>query len=476
MSQADVMYAAMRARDYRFDGKFFVAVKTTGVYCRPICPVRPKRENVEFFRLASEAEKAGYRPCLRCRPESAPASPAWIGKSAVVQRALRHIAAGALLEADENEFADKFGMSARHLRRLFVDEIGQTPKQIADVQRLDFARTLVVETALPMTSIALNSSFASLRRFNEAFRNRFRRSPSEIRKRSSKTSAEEGITLTLAYRPPFDWAYLLDFFARHPITDVERIDGDMFERVFRLGKTTGVFQIKPVSKQAKLFLRVFTTDVGILYPLVRKVRAMFDLDSDPLLIANTFDAHPVLARALKRFPGLRIPGSFDGFEASVNAILGQVVSVSHAARLRKMLVKTFGEEGKHPLSGETISFFPSPKKLAAADLSSLGITRNKKSALHEFAERVASGRISLAEFQDPESFRKSLTDVRGIGNWTAEYISLRVLGDTDVFPSGDLVLRKSLARHSDLDLQHVRPWRSYAALHLWKSELLEQEN
>ena len=471
MKQADSMYKAMLARDYRFDGKFFVGVKTTGVYCRPVCPARPKRKNVEFFKRANDAEQAGYRPCLRCRPESAPASPAWIGKSAVVQRALRLVASGALLEVDEDQFAGRFGMSARHLRRLFATELGQTPKQIADTQRLNFARTLVVETALPMTEIAFNSGFASLRRFNEAFRNRFRRTPSQIRKSRRSRHPNEAIGLSLPYRPPFDWASLLAFFGSHSIPFVETVEHNSFERVFTVGPALGVIKVNASPEIPALQLQAHVSDFRCLNSLVRRVRAMFDLDSDPLLVANSLDNEPQLAKLRRRFPGLRIPGCWDGFETSVNAILGQVVSVSAGARLSRQLVEAYGTLATHPLTGAAIHLFPNAKTLAHANLAELRIPATKREAIRGLAIAVDSGQISLDESQDPGDFRTQLMAIRGIGLWTAQYISLRVLRDTDVFPASDWVLRKALARNRGIDVEATSPWRSYAALHLWKSEM-----
>lgn len=470
MNGDDAKYAAMLARDYRFDGKFFVGVKTTGVYCRPICPARPKRQNVEFFRRASEAERHGYRPCLRCRPEAAPASPAWLGKSAVVQRALRAIAAGILFSENEEEFAAHFGMSARHLRRLFTDELGQTPKQISDVQRLNFARSLVVETRLSITDIAMGAGFASLRRFNEAFKERFRRSPSELRRGEDSLADSSAIELSLAYRPPFDWTHHLDFFERHAVPFVERVVGGSFERVIRSGAKTGLLRVTCEPDEHRLVVKAFAADVSNLFSIVRRIRAMFDLDCDPLLIANAFESSPFLTKALKTFPGVRMPGAWDFFETSVQAILGQVVSVDQAGRICRQLVERLGEPGIHPLSGQPLFFFPGPKRLAEADLSTLPVSPSKRNALRELSRAIDSGRLSISDSQEPEAFRRALVEIPGIGKWTAEYLSLRLLGDTDSFPRSDLVLRRALARNPESVPGEVRPWRSYAALLLWKSE------
>ena len=461
-------YQALQARDYRFDGKFFVAVKTTGVYCRPICPARPKPENVVFFPDAASAEAAGYRPCLRCRPECAPRSPAWWGKRAVVQRALKLIANNELNHNNEEAFAQRLGMSARHLRRLFQEEIGRTPKQISDASRLNFARRLIVETPVPIMTVARSAGFASLRRFNDAFKKRFERAPSQLRKARSKIKTTEGIELKLAFRPPFDWQSLLRFYQSHPIPGVERVVENGFERVFRIDGSVGFLRVQPVAKQPQLNLSVVTEDPRILFEVVNRVRRMFDLDSDPMLIADSFARVPLLTKLVDRFPGLRVPGSWDPFETAVCSILGQVVSAQQRATLVDQLVRGYGEEIVHPVTEERAYLFPGPAVLASADLSEVRTSPARKEAVRDFSRRVLSGAISLSEAQDPLLFRKALLETKGLGPWSAEYISLRSIGDTDAFPRTDLILKRVIALHPDLDLEAVKPWRAYAAVYLWK--------
>ncbi|MBM4297722.1 MAG: DNA-3-methyladenine glycosylase 2 family protein, partial [Deltaproteobacteria bacterium] len=267
-------YKAMLARDARFDGKFFVGVKTTGIYCRPICPAQPKPENVEFFPDAAAAERAGYRPCLRCRPESAPRSAAWFGKKAVVQRALKLIAVNQFHVSNESEFAARLGLSARHLRRLFDDEIGQTPKQISDNNRLNFTRKLIVETNLPLRVVAQVAGFGSLRRFNDVLRRRFCRAPSQLRRAPSSGRVADGFELSLSYRPPYDWQAILDFYRSHLVEGVELVSDGCFERVFRLGETVGALRVRPVPDRAQLQLTVFTDKSQVLFEVVSRVRGM----------------------------------------------------------------------------------------------------------------------------------------------------------------------------------------------------------
>src|SRR5258706_1579693 len=471
--QAVVMkeyYEALRGRDYRFDGKFFVAVKTTGIYCRPICPARPKPENVVFFQDAASGEAAGYRPCLRCRPECAPLSPAWWGKRAVVQRALKLIANNALHQhTNDEEFAQRLGVSARHLRRLFDEEIGRTPKQIADANRLNFARRLIVETSLPMMTVARTAGYSSLRRFNDAFKKRFERAPTQLRKSRSTIRTTDGIDLKLSFRPPYDWQSLLRFYQSHPIPGVESVAENSFERVFRLEGTIGFLRVQPVTGRPQLKLNIVTEDPRVLFEVVNRIRRMFDLDSDPMLIAASFAQVPMLAKLVNGFPGLRVPGGWDPFETAVCSILGQVVSADQRASLVDQLVRGYGEEVIHPVTGSTAQLFPASAVLANSDLSKVRTSVARKEAVRDFSRRVRSGAISLSAAQEPMMFRKALLETKGLGSWSAEYISLRAIGDTDAFPRTDLILKRVMALHADLDLEAIKPWRSYAAIYLWKA-------
>lgn len=469
MKSHDTFYQAVLARDYRFDGKFFVAVKTTGVYCRPICPARPKRENVEFFKTAQAAERAGYRPCLRCRPESAPGSPAWNGKHATVERALKLIAQGALEHQTEDAFADRLGITARHLRRLFEKEFGQTPKQLHDHTRLNFARKLIVETQLPMTEIAFSAGFHSLRRFNDAVKRRFHRPPSALRSLRKGTQPTPMIRLSLPYRPPYDWNAVLDYYRRHQISGVETIESGMYARVFKLRETnsTGFFRVGAHGSKPELFLEMIISDTRQLLRAVQRVRYMFDLDSDPVLIANTFAQSNFLSSLLDKYPGARLARGFDPFETAIATILGQVISVTHGSRLMTQLVATYGEEIQHPVCGERARVFPTPRTLAESDLHALDITRQKRATIREFSTRVVEGAIQLVGAQDQEDFKTAVRTVKGIGEWSAEYMALRALGDTDAFPATDLVLHRFLKANPDLDPDAVRPWRGYLAVCLW---------
>lgn len=465
-SQADIYYKAMLARDYRFDGKFFVGVKTTGIYCRPICPAKPKRQNVEFFASSSGAEKAGYRPCMRCRPEAAPLSAAWSGKSAVVKRGLRMIAAGELEGMNEDQFASRFGMSARHLRRLFEEEVGRTPKQIAIEARLGFARKLISETQLPVSQIAGTAGFSSLRRFNDAFKKRFHQAPTAARKKL-QLKAEGGHSLRLAFRPPYDWETIVGFYRNHCIPGLDEVRDGRYERHFLLDGAPGFLSLSPPVKN-ELELRINCADPRVLFEVVRRVRRMFDLDSDPLLIANSFASVNELSKFHRKFPGLRLPRGWDPFESAISGILGQFVSVTFASQLVGQLVAEYGEIIVHPITGREVRVFPRPEVLAKANLEKIKTTGARKRTVQEFSRQVANGEIDLSDAQDPGVFREKLLALNGIGPWSSEYIALRAIGDTDAFPATDLILKRALEKHPRMNLDLVKPWRSYAAIYLWK--------
>jgi len=476
-NEEDTYYDAVAARDYRFDGKFFVGVKTTGVYCRPICPARPNKGNIIFFPDAQSAEKAGFRPCLRCRPESAPLSPAWSGSSTTIHRALKLIAGGRLAGATQDDIAGQLGMSARHLRRLFTEELGKTPNQIWAEYRLNFARTLIAETGLPMTEIAFSAGFSSLRRFNEAFKARFRRTPTELRRERRPISGDMTLRLRLSYRPLLDWNALLTYYQSHLIAGVENVKDNRYERVFSFGDAVGALRVSRPAGSEALELEVVTTATRHLYRIVQNVRRMFDLDSDPLLMANAFSQSPFMSALSEKYPGLRLAQRWDPFESAVFTILGQVVSVDHAMNLVGQLVKGCGTKIRNPLSGDTAYLFPRPETVADAPLADIQTTEARKETLRTFSRQISTGKLRLDSEQDPMAFRDSLLRIKGIGTWTADDIRLRALGDPDAFPADDLILKRALARHPEIRMETFKPWRGYAALYLWKeyAQILSQK-
>lgn len=467
MKKEDIYFQAMKTRDHRFDGKFFVGVKTTGIYCRPICPAKPKRENVEFFQSHIEAEKAAYRPCLRCRPESAPRSSAWIGKSAVVQRAVKVLHSQDVMDIDEERFAEQFGVSARHLRRLFVDEIGKTPKQLSFENRLNLSRKLITETALPISEIAFASGFSSIRRFNDAFKDRFKKAPREIRR--DKVARKEGLKVSISYRPPFDFLGLLSSYENHRVGNLEWFQDGKMHRVIAMHGKVGHIAISNNTEKSQLVVEVHFPDTSAIHTIITKVRHLFDLDSDPVIIANDLELNTTLKKLIKKFPGVRLPSGWDAFEVSISTILGQLVSVERGRALVHDLIELTGTDSKYVVNGTSVKLFPTPQQIMKADLSRLKTTGQRKQTLVDFSTAIYNGSLSLESTQDVNEFHKKILTIKGIGPWTAQYIALKALRDTDSFPASDLILARALALQPKNSMEPLRPWRGYAAALFWRS-------
>lgn len=466
MKKDDVFYNAMLARDPRFDGKFFVGVKTTDIYCRPICPAKPKRENVEFFSNHLAAEKAGYRPCLRCRPESAPQSPAWIGKSALVRRALKMIHHQETLEFNEDQFADLFGVSARHLRRLFVEEIGKTPKQLSAENRLNLARKLISETSLPVTEVAFASGFNSIRRFNDAFNDRFKKSPTEIRRKPS--SKENSLCVHLSYRPPFDFAGLMHFYKSHTVGDLEWLEEGCMHRIVEANGKVGKVTISDLPDESCIKLQIDFPDTSALFGIISRTRCLLDLDSDPVIVANCLESDKAMMALLKKHPGIRLPSGWDPYEVAVAAILGQVVSVERGRALVSDLIELAGSDSGINRNGKSIRLFPTPAQVLKADLSSLKTTHRRKDTLVAFSKALVKGEISLEPTQDVEIFVEKILNIPGIGPWTANYMALKALRHTDAFPNTDLIIARAIAEHPKTNFTSFSPWKGYVAALLWR--------
>jgi len=461
----DTCYRAARSRDARFDGRFFTAVKTTGIYCRPICPARtPLRKNVRFFVCAAAAEEAGFRPCRRCRPDAAPGTPAWIGPSAIVSRAVRLIERGVLDEASVDELAGRVGLGGRQLRRLFAEHLGTSPLLVARSRRAHFARLLLDATAWPMSQIAQEAGFRSLRRFNEVMLAVFHRTPSALRRRGGADGP--AITLRLAYRPPYDWPALVAFLGARAIPGLEAVGAGGYRRNVENGR----LEVRPDRGNAlALTLTPFRRERGELVEIAGRVRRMFDLDADPLQIAATLAADPLLGPSVRARPGLRIPGAWDSFEACVRAILGQQVSVRAATTFAGRLVEAFGAPSPAPAEGLT-HLFPTAERLASAALEKIGLTRARAESIRCVAR---SAQVLCQRPESLEGLVDRLRTLPGVGPWTAHYLAMRAFGEVDAFPSGDLVLRKAAREPLPAALEQRsaawRPWRAYAAMHLWSS-------
>lgn len=466
MKKEKIYYKALQTKDHRFDGKFFIGVKTTGIYCRPICPALPKPENIIFFNSQIEAERAGFRPCLRCRPESAPRSPAWIGKSAVVQRAVKMLATQEAIDLDENEFADRFGITARHLRRLFIDEIGKTPKQLSFENRLNLARKLITETHLSITEAAFASGFKSIRRFNDAFKNRFKRSPSEIRR--IPITHKEGLKISLSYRPPFNFAGLLAHYQSHHVGDLEWFEQDKMHRIIAFDQSVGQITLSDDANNARLLVEIDFPDTTKIHAIISRVRAMFDLDSDPIVIANALEIDKKFKSMLKKHVGIRLPSGWDSFEIAIATILGQLVSVERGSALVADLINLLGEESGIIVNGKNIKLFPSPHVIASANLEKLKTTAVRKKTLKAFSNAIAHGSLSLEPTQEVDVFLEKVLSLPGIGPWTASYMALKCLRHTDAFPETDLILARALKLHPKATLEKMSPWQGYAAALLWK--------
>jgi AraC family transcriptional regulator of adaptative response / DNA-3-methyladenine glycosylase II len=460
MKQDDIFYRAMLTRDHRFDGKFFVGVKTTRIYCRPICPAKPKRENVEFFSNYLGAEKAGYRPCMRCRPESAPGSPVWIGKSAIVRRAIKIINTKETLQFDEEKFAQMFGVTARHLRRVFIEEIGKTPKQLAFENRLNLARKLITETTLDITSIAFASGFGSIRRFNDAFKKRFHKSPSELRR--NKILHDTSLKLALPYRPPYDFEGLMGFYKNHRVGELEIFDEGKMIRIIESNGNVGQVTISNDPDNSSLIVEIDFPDTTYIQTILSRVRDMFDLDSDPVIIANALEIDPGMKKLLQKNQGIRLPSGWDRFETAVASILGQFVSVEMGRRLVCDLIELAGKQIGH------VKLFPSAEEVAAADLTSLKTTNARKETLRKLALALITGELSLEPTQDVDEFKKALESIKGIGPWTSNYMALKVLRHTDAFPATDLIIARALEKHPFEAIEKMSPWRGYVTTLLWK--------
>jgi AraC family transcriptional regulator of adaptative response / DNA-3-methyladenine glycosylase II len=467
---------ARQARDARFDGRFFVAVASTRIYCRPTCPVQPpKAQSVRFYPTAAAAQAAGFRPCLRCRPEAAPGTPAWAGTGVTVARALRLIAEGALDQGSVAALADRLGIGERHLRKLFAARVGASPLAVAKTRRLHLAKQLLDETALPMTAVAEASGYGSLRRFNATFQEIYGRAPGSLRRAAAPENG--ACRLRLSYRPPWEWEQFRAHFALRALSGVEEVHPDRYVRTFRLGSTTGWLSVRPVPEARVLELTFSPGGIAELPALVARVRRMFDLDADPAPIAAHLAADPVLAPLVARWPGLRLPTAFDPFEQAVRAIVGQQVAVKAAVTVTGRLVARLGEALGNAPEGGPDRLFPTPEAIAGGDLDGLGMPGRRVETVRGFARAVASGELALSADRGVEEFMARLRALPGVGPWTAEYLALRALGEPDAFPASDLGLLKAKVWGRDPPTPRAlaeraeawRPWRAYAAVYLWRS-------
>ncbi|MBC7500329.1 MAG: DNA-3-methyladenine glycosylase 2 family protein [Herminiimonas sp.] len=475
-------YRALAARDTRFDGVFFTGVKTTGIYCRPVCTVKtPRASSCLFFSTAAAAEASGFRPCLRCRPELAPYALQQNLAHAVWQR----IAAGALNDGNVERLANNVGLSSRQLRRVLLQHFGVSPVELAQTQRLLFAKKLLQETALPMAELAFAAGFGSVRRFNALFTARYGMAPTDVRRAASYVDdgGQDWLVLRLAYRPPFAWDPMLRYLAGRAIKGVEAIDTLSYMRSVRIGAADGWLRVTHLAAKNQLQVDVAPQLAPILMPLLARIRNQFDLDANPAAIEAHLGKDALLGAAMAAVPGLRVPGAFDAFELAVRAVLGQQVSVAGATTISGRLVARFGDAVVTPLADIT-HHFPAAARLALAtaeEIAAIGLPRTRAQTVINIARHAAEGGLTIPPGTSLEQAVAQLTTIGGIGAWTAHYIALRALRFPDAFPAGDLGLQKAAAevdltgttRLTEKQLrtraQSWSPWRAYAALLLWHS-------
>ncbi len=493
-------YRALSIRDARFDGRFFTGVKTTGVFCRPVCPAPlPKSGNCTFWRSAAAAQAAGFRPCLRCRPESAPGTPAWRGTAASVSRAMLLIEDGALDHGGSvDELADRLGIGSRHLRRLFGQHLGATPRAVAKLRRSLFAKQLIDETKMSMTEIADSAGFSSQRRFNACIREVYGRPPSALRRKNrqkKRTSSVRGearpastgsaddtsmIELSLAYRPPFAWDALLDFFRDRAIPGVEAVVDGRYLRTIRTRGGVGSIAVRHDEARRRLRVSVCLSTPEGLIEITSRLRQLFDLDADADAIDDVLAQKTMLRASVCGCPGMRVPGAFDGFETAVRGILGQQVSVKGATTVTGRVAARWGTRlpRRRAQSEALAQVFPTARRLAQAELEEVGIISARAETIRGLARAVLADSSLLAPGKGLTQDIDRLVALPGIGPWTAHYLAMRVLREPDALPSGDLGLRKAIsragekprpARDVERALDAFRPYRAYAAMRLWSS-------
>jgi len=473
----DTYYTALLARDRRFDGWFFVGVSSTGIYCRPVCAVRtPKFENCTFYMSAAAAEKQGFRPCLRCRPELAPGHSILDMSSKLARSAATLIEAGFLSDAGIPDLARRVGITERHLRRIFDTEFGVSVIEYAQTQRLLLAKRLLTDTALPIAEVAFAAGFASLRRFNDVFQTHYRLSPRQLRKTKATAAVSNTMSFELGYRPPFAWTELLEFLARRAITGVELVEHGVYQRTIAIEAAghslTGWISVEHLPARHAVKLTFPASLAPAIAPLLSRVRNIFDLACQPDLV----DAH--LGELAAALPGLRVPGAFDGFEMAVRAIVGQQISVAGARTILGRIAAQWGPpllQNKDAMPEGLQAIFPSARDIANLPVEALhgvGIVKARAAAIHAVATEIAQGRLALEPLVPLDETLAALLRIKGIGEWTAQYIAMRALGWPNAFPAGDLILKKQLGLATAKAVEHHAqawaPWRAYATLHVWR--------
>ena len=471
---SDACYRALTAHDPRFDGRFYVGVSTTRIYCRPVCTVRlPRRENCHFFASAAAAEVEGYRPCLRCRPELAPGNASVDAVARLAQGAVDLIENGVLDEGGIEHLSARVGVTSRHLRRIFDTEFGVSPIEYAQTQRLLLAKRLLTDTALPVTDVALASGFSSVRRFNALFKARYRMAPGRLRDARGTDALPAALSFELAFRPPYDWDAMLAFLRHRAIEGVETVGEDAYARTVAIDhrgtRHVGRVEVRRVPRRAALRVSVSPSLARAVPAVLSRVKHAFDLACDPALVAAA------LGPLAEAHPGLRVPGTFDGFELAVRAVVGQQISVRAARTVLGRIAQAFGDPLAPEQGAANPRLFPTASRLArlsAEELARVGLTGARARTLIGLARAVESSAIRLEPESDVESTLAALTALPGIGAWTANYIAMRALRWPDAFLANDLVVLKALGESRPAGAlrrsESWRPWRAYAVIHLWR--------
>lgn len=479
MMDDEAAYQALTSRDARFDGVFFVGVTSTGIYCRPICPAKtPMRRNCNFYASAEAAEKASFRPCLRCRPELAPGNAPVDKAQRISHRILQVMEEGSLEDGNRlAELADRFGVSVRHLRRMVQAELGVSPIELIQTRRLLLAKQLLTETKLSIIEVAFASGFASLRRFNDAFAKHYLMAPGRLRKEAGERhpqASTDRSTLQLSYRPPYDWEGILEFLRLRSMKGVEWVEEDRYTRTVRIGDAMGWIRVSHAAEKHSLMMEFSHSLLPVLPALISRVRNLFDLMARPDLIADHLRKDPLLDEKVRNNPGLRVPGAFDPFEMAIRAVLGQQITVKAATTLAGRFAEAYGEPLITPFAPLNC-LTPIPEVIAgvtAEEIGQLGIVNARARCIVALAEAFRGGVLNLTSSMDPESTIQTLESLPGIGPWTARYIAMRALRWPDAFPKEDIVIRNRLggisAKQAEERSRAWSPWRSYAVLYLWR--------
>jgi len=472
-------YRALTARDSRFDGVFYVGVTSTGIYCRPICPVKtPKEANCRFFTSAHAAEKESFRPCLRCRPELAPGNAPLDDAQRIAHLIAQRMEDGEIDAGGLETIAAQFELSTRQIRRIVQKEMGVSPMEFMQSRRFLLAKQLLSETALPITQIAFASGFSSLRRFNDAFLNRYRMPPTRLRKKilgdGEAFVQSETSTVQLVYRPPYDWEGLLAFLKARAMQGTESVTDNSYSRTVRIGKHQGWISVRHDPASRALLVQFTHALTPVLPALLSRLRNLFDLSARPDLIAAHLKKDKGLRKSVTANPGLRVPGAFDVFEMAVRAVLGQQVTVKAATTLAGRFAEAFGERIATPIP-DLMRLTPTAERVARArvsDIAKLGIIAARATSIISLAEAYSTGALRLDASMNPDMAIAQLVKIPGIGPWTAHYIAMRALRWPDAFPKEDITIQKNLggvtAKRADELSQAWRPWRSYAVLHIWR--------